>query len=257
MKKNLILFLLISFVLASCGSKKRATDHISLKNATARKVIKTHERTNPDFKTLSGRLKGTYDDGYESQSISVSIRMKKDETIWVSAKLAGIIPMAKLMVTPEKVLFYEKINNQYFDGDFCLLSKWLGTEIDFEKLQNLLLGEAVFELKKNAFVLIEKEEGYQLINQSQEKSENVLIDKSTFRIINQQMISTENQEGISIDYPKYKRLNHFYFPDKIDIIVDKNDGNAEINIDYRSLEINKSVKFPFEMPFNYKEIQIK
>lgn len=257
MKRNLILLLLVGLVAASCGSKKIATEDLALKNATVRKVMRNYEKTEPDFKTLSGRLKGTYDDGYESQSITVSIRMKKDETIWLSAKLAGIIPMAKLMVTPDRVMFYEKINNQYFDGDFSLLSKWLKTEIDFEKLQNLLLGKAVFEVKKNAYSLTEKEEGYALTHQDQENLMELLIDKLTFRIKNQQLFSFYQQEGISIDYPAYKRINHFRFPEKIDIIVNKNQENTEINIDYRSLEIDKPVKFPFSMPSGYKEIQIK
>ena len=41
--------------------------------------------------------------------------------------------MAKALITPTKVSYYEKINNTYFEGDFSLLSNWLGTDLDFQK----------------------------------------------------------------------------------------------------------------------------
>src|SRR5690625_3983346 len=132
-QRSLILIFILSFAAVSCGSKKSATEKIVLKNATANKVIKHYHRTEPHFETIVAGLRGTNDDGYGEESISLSLRMEKDKVIWVSAKFAGLIPMAKLMVTPDRVQFYEKVNRQYFDGDFSLLSKWLGTEIDFQK----------------------------------------------------------------------------------------------------------------------------
>jgi hypothetical protein len=38
---------------------------------------------------------------------------------------------------------HEKINNSYFEGDFSSLSQWLGTDLDYSKIQNLLLGQAM------------------------------------------------------------------------------------------------------------------
>ena len=60
--------------------------------------------------------------------------------------------MAKAMITPTKVSYYEKINNTYFEGDFSMLSNWLGTDLDFNKVQNLFLGKAIDDLTKDKWV---------------------------------------------------------------------------------------------------------
>ena len=36
------------------------------------------------------------------------------------------IPMAKALITPTRVSYYEKINNTYFDGDYSILTKMIG-----------------------------------------------------------------------------------------------------------------------------------
>jgi len=257
MKWNFLGLIAICLILVSCGAKKRTSDKAILKNATSNKVLRHYNRTQPHFETINARLRGSYNDGYEEQSIGVSLRMKKDEVIWISATFAGLIPVAKLMVTPDRVQFYEKINNQFFDGDFSLLSKWLGTEVDFEKLQNLLIGKAIYDPQKKEFHLADLDKGYLLNAQIPPVNESLLIDKNTFRILSQQLISLEENKAVSVFYPEYSRINYFFFPKKINIAVKKNSEEAEINIDFRSFEINQAVKFPFEMPVGYKEIHLR
>ena len=46
---------------------------------------------------------------------------------------------------------HEKINSTYYEGDFSSLSKWLGTELDYSKVQNLLVGEALDDLRKGKY----------------------------------------------------------------------------------------------------------
>lgn len=256
MKRIIIIGFILSLISVSCGSKKGVT-HESMKNLTSKKVIKQYERTQPHFETLTVRMKGTYDDGYQSQSISLSMRIQKDEVIWISAKLGGLIPISKLMVTPDRVQFYEKLSSQYFDGDFSLISKWLGVEIDFEKLQNLLIGNVMYEIDKSHFELTNLEKGYLLMNSGDQISKSMMLDKLTFRLLNQQMISNTDRKQILVSYPSYQTINYFIFPNKIDILVNKDGDQSKINIDFRSLELNQAVKFPFEMPSGYKEIQIK
>ncbi len=102
------LLLVFGLLVISCGPKKTAAERKA--DATKENVIQQNLAAAPSFKTMQGRLRGSYDDGEDSQSISVSIRMEKDKAIWLSAKLGGLITVAKVMVTPQRVQFYEKIN---------------------------------------------------------------------------------------------------------------------------------------------------
>lgn len=249
-------FLLISLLIISCGPKKTAAEKKA--DETKVNVIKQNLATTPSFKTLQGRLKGSYDDGDDSQSISVSIRIEKDKSIWLSAKLAGIISLAKVLVTPNRVQFYEKINGSYFDGDFSLLSKWLGTDLDFNKVQNLLIGQPIYELKAKDYEISSTQRGYQL--SSIEKApiaKSFLIDLLSFKTKAQKLNRPEENQGVAITYDDYFGEESYGMPKNITIIANQASGTTKINIDYRSLEFNEPVTFPFEIPSGYEEIVIE
>ena len=71
------LLLVFGLLVISCGPKKTAAERKA--DATKENVIQQNLAAAPSFKTMQGRLRGSYDDGEDSQSISVSIRMEKDK----------------------------------------------------------------------------------------------------------------------------------------------------------------------------------
>ena len=61
------------------------------------------------------------------------------EKLWLSATM--IIPIAKLLVTPNKVSFYEKFQKTYFEGNYDLINTPLNTNFVYSDLENLFLGK--------------------------------------------------------------------------------------------------------------------
>src|SRR5690606_22384048 len=141
------LILLSALILNSCKSTQALATGEIKSNLSAKNIISNHYKNQLDFKTIRGRLKVDFEDGDTSQGFTLSLRMEKDKAIWLSATLS----MVKVLITPDRVSFYNKLDNTYFDGDFSYLSKLLGTELDFEKVQNLLIGQAIFNLKEEKY----------------------------------------------------------------------------------------------------------
>ena len=170
-------------ILTSCGGGKSALSERELKSETLKAVLKNYEKSVPKFEGIRGRLKGDYDDGEDQQSISISYRYKKDEVVWMSAKLAGLIQVAKLMITPDNIQFYERIDQSYFDGDFQFISSVLGLELNYEQLQNLLLGEIIkpFDILKSELSDIE---GYFQIQSTFENGiiQTVILNANNFKV---------------------------------------------------------------------------
>lgn len=253
--KNCFFILLISIGISSCGAKKTA---LSTKDLALRKIISSHEKAAPNFNTLRGRIRAGYVTKDDSQSISISLRIEKDKAIWLSAKLAGIIPLAKVLITPKQVKYYEKINQTYFVGDFRLLSKWLGTALDFEKVQNLLTGQSIYDLTPSKYKLEESKKGYQLKSEGAKfLTKLFLLNPKTFKVEAQQISKTNKNQSLTITYPGYQQINEFYFPKKIIILENHAGESTEITIEYRSLDFDVPVSFPFTIPSGYKEISIK
>lgn len=144
MKKLIVLFIGFTFIV-SCKTKQSVKEAAANESLVAAKIIEGHYENNKEFSTLNIRANAKYKDEKQSHSVTADIRIKKDEIIWINVKLLGF-PVAKALITPDKVSYYEKINNTYFEGNFNLLSNWLGTELDFNKVQNLLIGNAIDDL---------------------------------------------------------------------------------------------------------------
>jgi len=79
--------MILSLVLFSCKSTQIVTEGKVNNKLSSKTIVQNHYANTLDFKTLRGRMKIDYDDGINAQSFSVSLRMEKDNAIWISAPL--------------------------------------------------------------------------------------------------------------------------------------------------------------------------
>lgn len=244
--------LLTAAFLLSCKSAKTVGSGTVDSNLSVRSIIKNHYKNQVDFNTLSGRLKIEYDDGQNSQTLGVSLRMKKDQTIWMSAPF-GVV---KAYITPDRVSFYNKLENEYFDGDFSYLSNLLGTDLDFNKVQNLLLGQALFDLREEKYDARINGDTYELTPQETRDLFNILfkIEPRHFKIATQQLTQPEKKRLLNVQYTSYQEKEARIIPEKIDITAIDTYDRTQIEIVYRNLEFNRPLNFPYEIPEGYNEI---
>lgn len=236
----------------SCKSNKIISDGSLDANISAKAVIKTHYQNQLGFRTLSGRLKIEYSDGESSQGVSVSFRMKKDEVIWMSAPLG----MVKAYITPDRVSFYNKLQNEYFDGDFSYLSELLGTELDFDKLQNLLLGQALFDLRKGKYNVSVSQDNYELKPKKSLELIKILfqIEPQNFKMASQQLSQPLQKRLLDIRYKNYQKINKWILPEELLIVAIEGAKRNQIVIEYRNIEFDQSLRFPYKIPKGFNEI---
>lgn len=140
-------YLILLLIFVSCGGTKVVS---KAENLATKEIVNSHKASESKFETLAGRVQVAYETEEKAQSVTVSLRMEKDKIIWVKASILGIT-IAKVLITPTEVSYYETINKTYFEGDFSLLGDWLGTPINFEQAQNLLLGQSIFSLNTSQY----------------------------------------------------------------------------------------------------------
>lgn len=236
----------------SCKSNKIVSAGSLDPNSTAKTVIKAHYQNQLAFKTLSGKLKIAYSDGKSDQEVSVSLRMKKDEAIWMSAPL-GIV---KAYITPNRVTFYNKLQNEYFDGDFSYLGQLLGIELNFDKVQNLLLGQALFDLRDAKYNLNVSRENYELKPKKSLELLKVLfqIEPTNFKMASEQLSQPFKRRLLDIKYMNYQKINKWVLPNEILILAIEGTERNKIGIEYRNIEFDKPVNFPYKIPNGFNEI---
>jgi hypothetical protein len=256
---NLTRILLLTLVsvtfMGSCKSAKRSASlDAGIKSA---ELVNLHKSTEPRFTTLASRVNVNYDDGSRSQSITVSLRIQKDEMIWVSASILGI-SIARLLITTDNVSYYETINRTYFDGDFSLLSSWLGVDVDFQMVQNILMGQAVLPISSDKYDASVFGSNYRLTPKTQHElfKHIFLVNPGNNRMASQQIVQEEEQRVLTVDYASYQNVGLFLFPKEIRLNAIEQKDQTRVILDFRTVDVNPVVTFPFRIPGGYDQIRL-
>ncbi|MFY7671893.1 DUF4292 domain-containing protein [Tenacibaculum sp. MEBiC06402] len=250
-------YLLIGLLaFGSCKSSKNvANSKGTIEELSSRKIVRKHN--NISFpETVDAKLKVNYKDAKENIGFSVKMKMVKDEVIWL--KGSKIITVFKAKITPEKVSFYSPYKKNYFEGDFTMLKKLLGVDINFNQLQNMLLGQAIYNLKKNKQEVEITSNSYKLYPKDQGSLFDIFyhINPNHFKLEKQYVVNSLKNQRLDVAYPKYLKKGTFMFPEKIQIRAKEKNKFTNIDMNVRSIEFNKKLEMPFRIPSGYKEIEL-
>lgn len=242
-------------ILSACGGSQSALKEKDLKTETLKAILKNYNNSIPKYKTMRGRLKGVYEDRDQVQNINVSYRFKRDKTLWMSAKFAGFIQVAKMMIKPKKIMFYERIDNTYFDGNFELISMFLGIELDYSQIQNLFLGQALKPIEVSKTDIENLDPYFQMVTSYDDGlTQFLLLDAKTFKI-KQQTISLKDKQ-VKIIYNNYQIVDGSSFPKEFVILAGDGKDQIQITLTYKNIKLNDKLRFPFSFPNNYSPIQL-
>jgi len=246
--------LILVVLFTSCKAKKAALEGTIDASLSTRKIIQNHYNRALEFQTMSGKVKIDYQEGGSNQGVTLSLRMKKDEAIWVSAPL-GIF---KAYITPERVSFYNKLEGEYFDGNFAYLSDLLGYEMDFGKVQNVLIGNTVLDLRDGKYASTIEEQGYFLRPKQQKELFKILfsLEPQNFRVKSQQISQPERNRFLKMDYG-YQNIESKIAPSMVKIEAVNEEGVRSIGLDFRNIEFDRKLNFPYKIPKGFKLVVSK
>ena len=255
---NKSIYYILSFILLlsfSCKSARTISSGNGNLKLSSKAVIKENSKQSPDFKTLQAKLRINFIKNGKSQTNSVSFRAKKDEIIWMNAPFSVI----RAMITPEKVGFYNKLDNTYFEGDFSYLSELLGTALDFKKVQNLLLGDAIFDLNSGNYKASVDQDAYLLQPKQQQLLFEIffLIDPLYFKVKQQKISQPKAFRHLQIDYISHQEVDEQILPEQIKVIALEESEETIINLEFKSVALNDDLRFPFKIPSGFKKIELE
>jgi hypothetical protein len=258
--KKYIVILLVPVFMISCKSKAVAVQNNTnevVEAKTDKKAVEKHYENKLDFSTLYIKASAKYVDEKQSQNVTAEIKIEKDKQILVSVRFLGIT-MAKALITPNSVSYYEKINSTYYDGDFTSLSKWLGTELDYSKVQNLLVGEALDDLRKGKYTQTIVENLFRLEDEKDTKlKKTFFLEPEKYLLQKEQISQPAENRMLEIRYSDNKVFDRGTIPTTIEINAVQPKGKTDINLNYTNISFNEELSFPYSVPSGYKKVIIK
>lgn len=252
---SLLTFLFL-ITITSCKPKALIAETKATKPMKAEKLIRNHYELDKDFKTAYIKAAVSYNDAKESLNLSADIRLQKDEKILISIRFFGIT-MAKGLITPTEVKYYEKSGGNYFEGDYTTLSKWLGTDLDFTKVQNMLIGEAFDNLEQGKYESTVENGLYKLEEKASENTlKTFLFEASMYLIKKQQIQQLAENRTLTVEYPNHQQYEKVSFPSGLKIDAINQEKKTQIDIEYSSVKFNDPLSFPYSVPSGYDRIFI-
>jgi uncharacterized protein DUF4292 len=253
MKQYIALFLILC--LGSCKSTAVLTEGKADEALATTKIIEGHYANKKDFSTVYIKAKARYADDKQTQNVTAEIKIKKDEKILVSIRFLGIT-MAKALITPKEVKYYEKINGNFFEGDYRTLSKWLGTDLDFSKVQNMLIGQAMDDLVKGKFKSSIENKQYKLESTAGTTAKAFYFEAENFLIKKQEISQPEQERSLEVAYPNHTKYTQAILPSEILIEAVQRKGKTNISIEYSNVTFNEELSFPYSVPEGYEQLFI-
>lgn len=255
MKKGIILLIFVSALLG-CKSKAALAELGATSELSTKKIIDKHYDNSKNFKTVYIRAHTHYKDDKQSLALSSEIKIKKDEIILISIRFLGIT-MAKGIITPTEVKYYEKNGSSYFEGDYTTLSDWLGTDLNFDKVQNMLIGQAMDDLRIGKFKNTIEDKYYKLEEISNGTTQKSFFFEAANLLIKKQEIDQISKERkLAVSYPEYKEYSEGTLPLKVLIEAFHKKDKTSISLEYKNITFNEDLSFPYSVPSDYERIYI-
>ena len=259
--------IMLVFFLGACKSHKNAQKNVDIKPQITEvdSVFKAMKSAEFQFDWLKGKFSGLYQVDDRKQNFSGQFRMRKDSLIWCSITVMNI-EVARIMVTPDTVKLLNRLNKTYFVSNLDYINAQLNTDIDFDMLQSLLLGNDIPYYETDKFDLTNKNEIYQLSTIGRGKLKKYIktdddlskvliqkmnIDKNTNRIVQQNLRQLRNpNKKVIARYSEFQDVNGL-FPTEIEFkFVGVKD--IVINFNFNKLEKDIPLSFPFRVPSKYQ-----
>jgi hypothetical protein len=248
-----IMLLFIGSLLFSCKSSQAVAGTEKVRKLNTRQIVKNYRPGQQDYSTLSGRVKVDYIESGKRRSTTLSFRMQKDSVIWLSAPLG----MVKALITPTEFQFYNRLENTYFEGDFAYLQEIAGVELDFDLLEALLFGESMLNLDEGKFqseildgnYALSPRDGYQGFDLK------IFLDPVHFRVSRQYVADPISRDSLRIFYRYGGNANGL--PEELSAQVDYGSTERQIRLEYKNLEKNRNLRYPYRVPRGFKKIEIQ
>ena len=247
--------LMILFILSGCKSLNVLPSKKPIESLKIKRLIDNLEKSKGEISSFRARIKATFVNKKINQSLSINLRIKEDKFLWMSANM--LVPIAKLLMTKEKVFFYEKFQKKYYEGDYKFLNSVIGTSFSLQDVQNIFIGNPIDNIKKVKLKRIDNPKYYVLINTSSEKYRSTFFfDTENFRIREQRLLLLGNKNSIlTIKYPLYQKINGKTVPKKIQITSFIDGDFTSITLEFIRVDYPNKLTIPFKIPEGYSKIK--
>jgi hypothetical protein len=207
------------------------------------------------FNTFSGKARASLNINGDSNDVTLNIRIKSDQKIWVSITAIAGIEVARALITPDSVLLINRLQNLYVKQPFSYVNKVAGDQVNYKTLESLLIGNAVPDfLNENSDI--------QIVNGATQLSGNLsaMMYKVMFgpdlKVTQTNLSDQEAGQALQATNSVFIQSGNRVMPSQVDISTMVKSKKILVNLRYIKEEFDQPLDFPFSIPSRYKPAEI-
>jgi len=257
---NSLLILSLLFIAAGCKTKKTivkappvAVTPAPVANNKKLENLKLLKSKDLPFNTLS--LKGKVNleiDGKEN-GVSVNIRVKKDEMIWISMTAIAGIEVARALITPDSLIVRNNLQSVAIKKPFSYIYKFTSKQVTFKMLQSVLSGNTIDDLMNETSVLDLNAGVFTLSGSRADLGYRVLFN-TLMKTTELNLNDVKAGQALKVVYSDYQDVTGALFPSVTRINSVSGKKKTNIAFDFSKIDRNVPLDFPFTVPKRFELI---
>jgi len=254
--------ILLIIIGVSCKtSKKKKNNTQTSRNTLIADSVYTHVKAAEfAFTTFDARISVTAILEGKQQSFNANLRMHTDSIMWISVSPFLGIELFRAVVDKDSVKAINRLNNTYYLSDLSFLNNIFKTNISFDMLQALIIGnELVNHTRDYTYQQSNNKHCFNFanrhkINANKHRFNHIFeADLNTFKISKHRFWDNDNTYNLEAQYSNFKESGQLFGHDlKINIATDKE--QFEISIKFNNINIDKNLSYPFSIPDKYTKM---
>lgn len=245
-----IMFLLIGLCIVTMSCSKKITSTTTT-ITPPRPTLAIEEI---DFEYFQGKARMILRDSKKEREVKANIRVRKDSVIWMTFSVIGV-QGGKALINKDSITIVSNVDKEYYVFEYSELTNRYNFPINYNVIQNALLGNLIQE-RKDDDSIVQESSLFILKQQSGTVSVTNFVNAASMKIEKVEMKEEDTSNSLVMNYSNFQPVGDKVFPynGTINLFYKALSGllNTTIIFEYNKAEVgDKELKFPFNIPKRY------
>lgn len=179
--------------------------------------------------------------------VTLNIRIKNKELIWVSIIAFPGIEAARALITPDSIKVIDRLNDNYINKPFTYINDYTNNDIDFETLEAMLVGNLIPLVFRNSDKIILNNDAYQLKDKTSNMFYQVDLNKD-FKSQTLLFLALNNTQKLNASISSFEKIDNYWLPVSINMNSSAVNNQIDVKMEYSKTQLNTPLDFPFNVP---------
>jgi len=252
------------------------------------KLLKAIDENHIDFGYFSvSRVSCQFSSIKSSASFRINLKTIKDKQILASITKLNI-PIGRLLLTPDSVIYVNYIDRNYFVDDYSYLSKFLNIDLDFGTVQSILTNNAfsyrndekdrdfktfTTSIEEGKYVLQSEKERKVVKLEGKAKPQKVdrylkrldetalilqkmFFNPGNFVLEKLLIIDKTNNRKMEMNFGDFEKIEDKNFPGNIQMTFNSSEENISLKVQASGFSTEKIDSLTLNIPEKYEQIKV-